>query len=145
MRLAKGNPNVYVLAAGASTASKAIHDGAYVVLSALTGHTVTLPAAIGSRARFTFVTTVVPTSNSNIIKVANSVDRMIGQLSVSGTTTASFPAGATDDTITANRTTTGGATAGEILWVEDIQPGLWLVYGQLNGSGAVATPFSSTV
>src|SRR5262249_58177519 len=109
--------------------AKVIEDGVYVVWTAVTGHTVTLPAAIGSRARFTFVTTVVPTSNSNIIKVANSVDRMIGQLSVSGTTTASFPAGATDDTITANRTTTGGATAGEILWVADIHPRLRLAYG----------------
>src|SRR5262249_59445255 len=109
MRLAKGNPNVFV-AAAAMTVSKAIHDGAYVIVSQLTGNTITLPAAIGSRARFCFVTTVAPTSNSNIYKVANGVDVMIGQLSVSGTTTASFPTAATSDTITANRTTTGGAT-----------------------------------
>jgi hypothetical protein len=144
MRLAKGNPSVFV-AAAIQAVSKAIHDGAYMILSVLTGHTITLPAAIGSRARFQFVTSVAPTSNSNIIKVQNSTDRMIGQLSVSGTTTASFAAGATDDTITVNRTTTGGAVAGDTVWIEDVLPGIWLVYGQLNGSGAVATPFSSTV
>jgi hypothetical protein len=70
---------------------------------------------------------------------------MIGNLSVSGTTTSSFAPGATDDTITMNRTTTGGAVAGDIVYADDILPGIWLIQGQLNGSGAVATPFSSTV
>jgi hypothetical protein len=56
-----------------------------------------------------------------------------------------FTPGANDDTITLNRTTTGGAQNGEWIQLVDIAPGSWWVSGVLMGSGAVATPFSATV
>lgn len=144
MRLEKLNAGNVVLAA-TQQLSKALHDGKYLLLTVLAGHTITLPAAQGSGATFYLIEQVAPTSNSNIIKVQNSTDVMVGQVAVSGTTTASFAAGATDDTITENRTTTGGATRGGWLEILDLASGIWWVKGVLIGSGAVATPFSSTV
>lgn len=144
MRLQKGNPGTVVMAATQSV-SKAIHEGRYLILNSLTGHTITLPKAIGSTARFSFFESVAPTSNSTIIKVIDGVDVMVGQISVSGTTSVSFPTVAASDTVTENRTTTGGASNGGWLEFVDMLPGVWAVTGSLNGSGAVATPFSATV
>jgi len=145
MRLERLNPGTVTLAAVASI-SKAIHDGKFLIMSVLTGHTLTLPAAVGSNAVFYFVETVAPTSATTVIKVQNSTDVMIGSLAVSATAGGTaFPTAAGSDTITENRTTTGGATAGGFVELVDIAPGVWNVRGVLNGSGTVATPFSSTV
>lgn len=144
MRLQKLNPGTVLLAA-TQQISKAIHDGKYLLLNVLTGHTITLPKAVGSGALFRFFESVAPTSNTTVIKVIDSVDVMAGQISVSGTTTASFATAAASDTITLNRTTTGGASNGEWIELVDMLPGIWSVAGSLNGSGAVATPFSSGV
>jgi hypothetical protein len=93
------------------------------------------------------MTTVAPTSNSNIIKVANATDVMIGSARISLATGVgtNFPTGATSDTLTANRTTTGGASNGELIQLEDVLSGFWLIQAWLNGSGVLATPFSATV
>lgn len=143
-RLERLNPGTVVMQA-TDRVSKAIHDGKFLILNSLTGHTITLPKATGSGATFKFFETVAPTSGNNIIKVIDGVDVMVGQLFVSGTTTASFPTAATSDTITLNRGTTGGASNGEIINLIDIAPGMWAVEGFLNGSGTVSTPFSATV
>lgn len=144
MRLEKLNPGNVVMNA-AQSVSKAVHDGKYLVLNSLTGHAITLPKAVGGGANFSFIETVAPTSGSTTIKVIDGVDVMMGAIAVSGTTTASFPTAAASDTITLNRTTTGGASNGEWIELVDILPGVWAVRGNLNGSGAVATPFSATV
>lgn len=147
MRLARLNPGFVTLPAGAFTLSKATHDGKTLIVNALTGHTVTLPPASGSGMRLRIVSTVAPTSNSNIIKVANTTDVMQGsaRTSLASGVGTNFPTAATSDTITLNRTTTGGATNGESIELEDIAPGIWNVWANLNGSGVLATPFSATV
>jgi hypothetical protein len=144
VRLERLNPGNVVLAA-VLTMSKAIHDGKFSILSVLGGHTVTLPTSVGSGATFYFFESVAPTSNSTVIKVGNSTDIMQGSIGVTGTTSGVFGTTTTSDTITENRTTTGGAVAGG--WVElvDIIAGIWHVRGSLNGSGTVVTPFSATV
>jgi hypothetical protein len=146
MKLQRLNPPNVTLPAVA-TVSKAVHDGRNLILNQLAGHTITLPKAVGSSAVFRFITTVAPTSNANIIKVIDGVDVMVGGLNIStaaGTATT-FPTVATSDTVTLNRTTSGGASNGEVLVFEDIAPGIWFVSGMLNGSGAGTTPFSATV
>lgn len=146
MRLQKLNMGLVVMAA-VQALSKGVHDGKTLILNALTGHTVTLPPAVGSGCKLRFLETVAPTSNSNIIKVANSVDVMIGNLltSLASGIGTNFPTVAASDTVTLNRTTSGGASNGEWIEFEDVAAGFWAIRGSLNGSGVLVTPFSATV
>jgi hypothetical protein len=56
-----------------------------------------------------------------------------------------WEAGATDDTITLNRGTTGTAKVGHRLMIEDVASGVFVVSGAIAQSGTEATPFSSAV
>jgi hypothetical protein len=131
-------------------------SGAYVQLDTLTGSTVTLPAgattalpngaAIGTK--FTFTVSVVPTSNNHIVKVANANDIMMGVMETIDTSTgalAPFGTAAASDTITLNRSTTGGVRVGETFTVEYVGTNRWVVWGCLVINGVAATPFSATV
>lgn len=145
MRLAKLNPGT-VLAGSTLSMSKALHDGKTVLLDQLAGSVVTLPASAGTGAKFRFFESLAATSNSHKIQVQNSTDVMQGTLGVAATAGGTlFPTTATSDTITLNRTTTGGATRGASIEIEDIAVGVWRVNGTVNGSGTVATPFSAAV
>lgn len=144
MRLARLNPG-FVPAGSAISLSKALHDGKTVFLDTLTGSVVTLPPALGSGCALRVFEKVAATSNAHIIKVQNSTDVMAGAVTVSGTTTVMFPTAAASDTITLNRTTSGGATNGGWFEFMDVAPGLWAVRGLAFGTGAVVTPFSAAV
>ena len=61
------------------------------------------------------------------------------------TTALVWAAGATDDTITLNGTTTGGVSIGDWVELEDITATAWAVRGVVQQSGSEATPFSDTV
>jgi len=93
---------------------------------------------------------VLATSNSHIVKVANASDTMegiiFGTRVDSGNAVLGFAAGATADTITLNRTTTGSVSLGEEFEVECVADNKWQVRGTLSATGAAfATPFSATV
>jgi hypothetical protein len=92
---------------------------------------------------------VIATSNSHVIKVANSSDVMRGFAIIADTDTAGaasmFMTAATSDTITLNRSTTGSVTVGEYIEIEDIAVNAWSVKAFISGTGTVATPFSATV
>lgn len=135
----------FIPAGSTRSLNAGIDAGRCVKLDTLTGSVVTLPKATGSGCKFLMVETLAATSNSHIIKVRDNVDIMIGQVTVSGASSVQFVPGASDDTITLNRTTTGGAVRGAWFEFEDVAPGIWAVTGCANGSGAVATPFSATV
>ena len=60
MRLARLNPGFVTLDA-VMTISKAIHDGKTLLLNVLTGHTITLPPALGSGCKLRFVTKIAAT------------------------------------------------------------------------------------
>lgn len=127
------------------TVDPTVQNGSVIPLNRAAGITVTLPASTGSQASYWFVLTATVTSNSTIIKVANSTDIMVGEASIGSAGTAGmFPAIPTADTITMNGSTTGGVAGS---WVElvDIAPGFWAVDAGLVGSGIAATPFSATV
>ena len=139
-----------LVAAGAATlaVTEAAHEGRTILLDQTAGCTATLPAATGSGARYRFVQSVVPTSNSNIIKVANGTDVFRGfaiMAQDAGDTAAMFETASTSDTLTLNRSTTGGTQIGEQAEFQDIAAGFWSVVAHLAGTGTEATPFSATV
>ncbi len=137
------------VAAGATKSLTVVeHNGKTIKLDTAAGSVVTLPAAVGSGAKFRFVITVIATSNSHIIKVANATDTMYGIVEVLTDDSANiigFKASGTDDTITLNRSTTGSTALGEWLELEDIATGKWAVRGVIAATGSEATPFSATV
>lgn len=137
------------LSAGSTRTLTSEDSGKLIALDTLAGSVVTLPAATGSGATYRFYVSVLATSNSHIVKVANSSDTMIGGVVIADTDTAgaasSFMAASTSDTITLNRSTTGSVSLGEYIEVEDVVANKWLVSARLSGTGVVATPFSATV
>lgn len=140
--------NAPVTAGATKTLTVVEHNGKTIKLDTAAGSVVTLPAATGSGAKFKFVISVIATSNSHIVKVANATDTMYGLVSVLSDDSAAvlgYKASGTDDTITLNRTTTGSTALGEWLELEDIASGKWAVRGMLAATGTEATPFSATV
>lgn len=136
-----------VVAAAVTAATATIDstlNGDVIPLNRAAGITVTLPAATGSQAHYRFFLTATVTSNSTIIKVANSTDVMNGTASVGGATGAVFSTLPASDTITMNGSTTGGLV-GSFVDVTDIAAGYWVVSAELIGSGTPATPFSAAV
>jgi len=134
--------------AGAARTLTDADAGKTVQLDTAAGSVVTLPAATGSGRKFHFCTTVIATSNSHIVKVANATDVMSGALQVvdnaDGTCT-SFGTVAASDTITLNRSTTGSVKIGELFTLHDIKAGYWAVNGVIIATGSEGTPFSAAV
>lgn len=142
-------PNLGVVSVTSATLTARVdaHAGVPVVLNRAAGITVTLPAASGSGASFDFILQTAVTSNSTIIRVANSTDVMVGNAILAqdaGDTVVMFEAGATADTVTFNGTTTGGL-AGARVRALDIASGIWAVEVISAATGTEATPFSATV
>ena len=138
------------LSAGSSRILTPNDSGAIVLLDALAGSTVTLPAGSASAVgtTFTFVTTVLATSNNHIVRVANASDIIVGQIeTIDSTTGAALPFGtvAASDTITLNRSTTGNVRTGEMFTCTYVALNRWYVEGAIVISGVAATPFSATV
>lgn len=146
---AMANNSARYVAAGSTLTLTAANDRQVIKLDTATGSVVTLPAATGSGVRFRFLETVLATSNSHIVKVANASDTMIGMLTALSDDAANvakgWPASAASDTVTLNRTTTGGVTLGEWFDLEDVAANLWAVSGVLSQNGTEASPFSATV
>ena len=125
----------------------AAHNGKVIVLNKADGLVVTLPAATGSGAHFRFSVGTQVTSNTYVIKVADSTDVMSGSLYVvdqSNGTGTQFGTLAASDTITMTGLTTGGI-AGGLITLIDVGPNLYAVHGTVIGTGIEATPFSATV
>jgi hypothetical protein len=139
-----------VAGGSATTLTVADYEGKTILLDTAAGTTVTLPAATGSGAKFRFVVSVVNTSNSHKIQVADATDIMYGNI-ISNSTgdtpdlAQPWPTAADSDTITLNGTTTGGVAIGDWVEVEDIKANAWAVTGIVTASGTEATPFSAAV
>jgi hypothetical protein len=136
------------ISAGTSKTLTVLDNHGVVKLDSAAGSTVSLPAASGSGAKFKFVVTVLATTTNHIVKAANSNDTMIGLIAIASAdaTVKSFTSTATSsDTITLNRTTSGGVALGEWLAAEDVAANKWYVTGYLSNSGTPVTPFSSAV
>lgn len=121
--------------------------GAPIVVNAAAGLTLTLPASSGSGDDFEIIVGTTVTSNSVVVKVANSTDVMQGvalNAADGGDTAVVFETAASSDTITMNGTTTGGIRGDRIL-LKDYASGFWQVQVLGQATGTEATPFSATV
>lgn len=118
-----------------------------LTVNAAAGLTLTLPAATGLGDLYRIVIGTTVTSNSVVVKVANSTDIMSG-IAISGAdagaTVNGWETASTDDTITLNGTTTGGVK-GDYIELIDAASGLWSVRLFGSSTGTEATPFSATV
>ena len=130
------------------TLTRNSHNGRVIVLNHTgAASTVTLPAATGSGARYTFIVGAVNTSN-HVVKVANATDVFEGMaliLQDAADTVVGFETAAASDTITLNGTTTGGAAIGDRIEIIDYASGKFHILAHLTGTGTEATPFSATV
>lgn len=123
------------------------HGDATITANRAAGITFTLPASDGKGSYFRIIVGTTITSNSLIVKVANSTDVMTGvaiNAADGGDTAVAFETAATSDTITLNGSTTGGIK-GDIIECEDVSAGLWSVKVAGSATGTEATPFSATV
>ena len=124
--------------------------GKTIVLNKADGATVTLPAALGTGASYTFFVGTAITSNNYIIKVADATDTFIGavhMMDADDDSQTSVTAKGTDDTLTMNGGTTGGGLLGDTLTFTDIAANKYVVQGNIivpAGSNP-ADPFSATV
>lgn len=146
------NVNLNVAAGSTLTLTSGQHAGRTINLDTAAGSVVTLPASTGSGDCYRFVVSVLATSNSHIVKVANASDIILGGATMADTdgtsTIVTFIAnGTSHDTITLNRTTTGSVTIGENFMLVDYATNKWLLDGMatLSNTGTAATPFSATV
>jgi len=125
------------------------HNEKVIVLDRAAGITVTLPAlaSTGKGYRIRFYVKTTASGGSYIVKVANSTDIIQGVMIQRGDDAASlggFIAGASDDTVTLNGTTTGGFK-GDTFDLTDVGNNTWLLRGATQATGTEATPFSATV
>lgn len=137
-----------------TTLSAATHGNKTIVVNKVDGLTVTLPAATGSGVKYRLIIGTTMTSNSFVVAVADATDYMRGQAifsndsdgSASSFETANTGTLATEsDTLTMNRTTTGIATIGDQVDLEDFMTDVWRVTAYAQASGTEATPFSAAV
>jgi hypothetical protein len=132
--------------AGSALTLNPADAGITVRLQELAGSAVILPKATGSGIKFRFIVSVLATSVSHTITApGDDVFRgvILGARVDSGNAVLGFAAGATDNTVTLNRTTTGSVSLGEYVDVEDMASGVWAIRGVLTATGAAfATPFS---
>jgi hypothetical protein len=150
MQLLKNYGNAGQIAAGSAKTLSPLDAFKTFKLDTLTGSVLTLPRAEGTGRRYAAIVSVLATSNSHIVKVGNTTDVLrgiiLGARTDVGNAVLGFAAGATDDTVTLNRTTTGSVNLGEWLEFFDLASGIWHVRGFLTATGAAfATPFSATV
>lgn len=142
-----GQSRIATLTASTSITQE-LHDGKTILMGAAgAALTFTLPAALGTGAKFKFMVSVVNTSNY-IIAVANATDTMDGSilsLQDAADTVVGWETVAASDTITLNGTTTGGVSIGDWVELQDIASGQYAVTGITTSSGTEATPFSAAV
>lgn len=133
---------------GAVTLMQQVHEGRTLLLQSAVLTTVTLPTATGSGSVYKFIVGAVNAAGY-VIKAAVGTNLLKGTIlqtnsGASGALRGWSPA-ATDDTITLNSTTTGGAAVGDFLELQDIGANLWAVRGSVTCTGTAATPYSDTV
>lgn len=143
-----------ITAGGATKTLTAANAGQTIKLDTAAGTVITLPAATGTGNKFKFLVTVIATSNSHVIKVANATDFFVGAIwgvsddpaTVKGWIAANSGTVATNsDTVTLNRTTTGSVTVGEWIEVEDVATATFAIRGLITQTGTEATPFTAGV
>lgn len=141
-------------AGGATKTLTSADNGKTTFFDTAAGTVITLPAATGTGNKYKFLITVIATSNSHIVKVANATDFFVGAIwgvsddpaTVKGWIAANSGTVSTNsDTVTLNRTTTGSVTVGEWIEIEDVATATFAIRGLITQTGTEATPFSAGV
>ena len=133
------------------TVSRLVHGGKIITLDNAKGVTITLPPAVGSGVKYTFIIKTAATSNANIIQVANPTDVMNGSLNIqqdtdSDGTLKCWLAEVADDTMTFAGAATTGGIAGNRIECIDYAAGFWSCTAwTVSGGASEATPFSAAV
>lgn len=149
--LTLGKDAVVNATASTLTVKPELHEGKIITLNRAAGIAVTLPAATGDGACYTFMVGTTITSNSTTIKVANASDVYVGfvtQAADGGSGVVIYETAATDDTITLNGSTTGGLKGDRYELVDmklDGTNAVWVLRGVQSATGTEATPLSATV
>jgi hypothetical protein len=149
-RLSLAEPNDATVVAVATFQVTMAYHNRLLIANLAAGVTFTLPLAVGSGCKLTFmIGTNSAGQPSTIIKRAVSTDRYQGSLQTeidTNNTGKTWQANSTANanTITLNGTTTGGVSIGDTVFLYDIGTGVWAVIGSVMGSGTIATPFSNT-
>lgn len=142
-------PKLPTVSAGSTKTLTSADAGKLIQLNALAGSVVTLPAATGSGNTYHFTVSILATSNSHKVQVANGTDVFGGAITTvdnADATTSTFGCAAGSDTITLNRGTTGSVKlGGDYFTITDVAAGFFNVRGVLTGTGGEATPFSAAV
>jgi hypothetical protein len=126
------------------TVTQALHDGRIIQLQSTAALAVTLPAATGSGACYTFqVITLISGGNVTLDAKTNSAAfyGLINQIK-DGSALATYSTTATSNLLTLNGGTTGGL-AGDFIEMVDVATNVFNVYGITKATGTVATPISA--
>lgn len=126
------------------TVTKALHDGRIIQLQSTAGLAVTMPAATGSGAIYTFqVITAISGGNVTIDAKTNAANYygLVNQVK-DGSALATYSTTATSNLLTFNGGTTGGL-AGDLVEVIDVATNVFNLYSISKATGTVATPISN--
>ena len=134
---------------GTGDITAAANEGKINLLGEVGGNaivTLTLPAATGSGAVYTFIVSVLNTQTYVIRSLTT--DTMVGSaylLDNDSTAVTSYSASGTDDYITINGTTTGGLVGDKLVLV-DFLAATWAVHynGNVPTGSNIADPFAAT-
>ena len=111
-------------------------------------NTLTLPVAAGTGAKFTIINGIAQTQGSIVVAANGTLDILKGMAIMANSSTTvnaqTFLTTATDDKITFNRTTTGGAGPGDMVEAWDTAANTWVVRVTSASVGTAATPFAAT-
>ena len=145
-RLKTGTQRIVNLTASTLTVSAPQHNEKIITINRAAGTTITLPAASGTGAKYTFIVGTTLTADG-VIQVANASDVMTGNAyttTTSSTNAEAFATSATSDTVTLDGTTTGGIK-GDRVEIIDVATNLFSVVANTSSTGTEATPFSAAV
>lgn len=121
------------------------HSDKIVVVDSAAPITITLPAAAGTGAKYTFVINTAATATSHVI-TCGTLDILKGAAHVASTTTDdvdTFLTTATDDKLELNGTTKGGL-GGDRIEIIDSKLSVYHITAWLCGSGTIVTGFAAT-
>lgn len=124
-----------------------LHGDKVIALNRAAGVTATLPAASGTGAIYRVVVGTTFSGGSGVIQVANSSDIIQGvvyQTQDAGATLQAFEAGAADDTLTLNGSSSGGIKGDRLDFI-DIANNLWQCTAWTAATGSETSPWSSNV
>lgn len=134
---------------GATRTLNELESGSLVLFDKADGIVVTLPASAAIGTTFDFAVSVTLTSNVYKVITAVGTELMVGQFLSCDTdtsnTTIVFPAlvGSSYIAVSMNKTTTGGIK-GDSFRATKLNSTTWLVNGNTNNNGTVATPYSAS-